>query len=347
MNHSDHSHRAEGDGVGRDMNIVFRLGACAALISLSTPALAGPKWVVQPIQAGEETVRYEKGVPTVDLEMKDGVVQITPLAMDHGSLAFGIAIYNDGRQPANFGVENISVAHGDGTVKVFTREELQKKAQNRAMWQTIALAAVGAMAAASAASQRNHYRSTFVTPRGTYRSYWSAPSVAGQIQATAIAAGTGVGIASIQNHLDETLRALGDEVVQLTTVDPGESYGGRIVIAKIKPKTLPARMSIEINWNGEQYPFSFQIAKPGTKAPVFTAITRASDLTDFRQLAEAPSVQIPSSATGPSLDAQSTAAQPASKVDPSPGKVDIPAGKAGAQGVSDPAAQTPVLAAPI
>lgn len=29
-------------------------------------------------------------------------------------------------------------------------------------------------------------------------------------------------------------------------------------------------MSIIVNWNGEQYPFSFQIAKSGTPAPAFT-----------------------------------------------------------------------------
>lgn len=263
------------------MGATFRIAGCVALISISAPAIAADKWAIQPVPTGQETVRYDKGVPTLDLEMKDGVVQITPLPLDHGSLSFGVAVYNDGRQPVNMGTENVSVQFGTIPVPVFTRETLEKKAKNRAMWASIALAAAGGLAAYGAASQRNHYRSTFVTPRGTYRSHWSGPSAAGQIQAAAIAAGTGVGIASINNQLDRTLAELGDEIVQTTTVDPGESYAGRIVLAKIKPSKLPARVQVTVNWNGEAYPFTFQIAKRGTVAPLFTAITRQSDLTDF------------------------------------------------------------------
>lgn len=263
------------------MEIVFKATGYAVLVSLTAPAMAADKWLIQPIQAGQETVRYEKGVPTLDLELKDGVVQITPLPLDHGGLAFGVAVYNDGRQAANMGIENVTAQFSNGSVKILTREDLEKKAQNRAMWASIALAAAGGLAAAAAASQRNHYRSTFVTPRGTYRSYWSAPSAAGQFQATAIATGAGFGIASINNQLDQTLAALGEEVVQLTTIDPGESYAGRVVLAKIKPTALPARISLTVSWNGEVYPFNFQIAKRGTPAPSFTAITRTSDLTNF------------------------------------------------------------------
>lgn len=261
---------------------LFQISAFAALIGVSTAAFADTL-AVQPVQIGQETIRYQNGVPTLDLEMKDGVVQITPLPLDHGSLSFGIAVYNDARQPANFGVENVRVTFASLPVKVLTKDDLVKKAENRAMWASIALAAVGGLSAAAAASQRDHYHSTLVTPRGTYRSYFSAPSVAGQFQAAAITAGTGVGIASIQNQLDKTVEALGDEVVQLTTVDPGESYAGRLVFAKIRPKVLPAKVEIAVNWNGETYPFTFQIAKKGTPAPVFTAITRPSHLTDFSQ----------------------------------------------------------------
>jgi hypothetical protein len=263
------------------MKTIYRAASYVALISVATPSFAKDKWIVQPIQGGQETVRYQKGVPTVDLELKNGVVQVTPLPLDHGSLSFGIAVYNDAKQPANMGIENISFQIGSTAVAVFKKDDLERKAKNRAMWASIALAAAGGIAAAAAANQRDHYRSTLVTPRGTYRSYWSAPSAAGQIQSAALVAGTGVGIAAINNQLDNTLVALSDEVIQLTTVDPGESYAGRIVVAKIKPKTLPTEVRLTITWNGEAYPFTFQIAKPGTPAPVFNSLARQSDLTDF------------------------------------------------------------------
>ncbi len=151
------------------------------------------------------------------------------------------------------------------------------------MWASIAVAVAGGVAAGAAASQRDTYQGTMVTTHGTYQSYWSGPSSAGQIQAAALAAGTGYGFVSINNQLDNTLQALGEEVIQLTTVDPGRSYAGRVVIDKIRPKTLPAQVSLSITWNGETYPFTFQIAKPGTPAPVFTERTRTSDLIDFRE----------------------------------------------------------------
>ena len=272
---------------------IHRIAAYAALCSISAPALAGPNWAVQPIQAGQETVRFHQGVPTVDLELKEGVVQVTPLGIDHGSLVFGVAVYNDSRQPANFGIENVAASTGSGTLRAFTKDELVRQAKNRATWTQIGLAFLGAAAATAAASQRNYYRSTYVTPRGTYRSYWSMPSAVGQVQATAIAAGTGYGIVSVQNQLDRTVETLGNEIVQLTTIDPGESYAGRLVLQKFNPKSLPSQIVLTVNWNGESYPFTFQVAKPGTPAPPFTAITRASDLTDFGAKDRLPPVSVP------------------------------------------------------
>src|SRR3546814_13109107 len=63
---------------------------------------------------------------------------------------------------------------------------------------------------------------------------------------------------------------LADTVVQLSTVDPDRSYGGKIVLAKIMDKKLPKIVTINLDWNGERYPFSFRLVKPGTPAPVYT-----------------------------------------------------------------------------
>ncbi len=76
-------------------------------------------------------------------------------------------------------------------------------------------------------------------------------------------------IYAVQNQLDKTREMLGAETVQLTTVDPRDSYAGRIVLQKIKAKVLPLRISFVVNWNGQSYPFAFQLVKPGTPQPVF------------------------------------------------------------------------------
>jgi hypothetical protein len=97
--------------------------------------------------------------------------------------------------------------------------------------------------------------------------------VAGQFQAAAIGVGTGIAIAGVQNRLDQTRVALGNNIVQLTTVDPGEGYAGQIIVEKMKSPKYPQRVDIVVRWNDEDYRFAFQAAKGGTPAPRF--VTRA------------------------------------------------------------------------
>lgn len=246
--------------------------ATIALVSTSSAALAAEP-VVQPVQVGQETVRFDHAVPTLDLQQPHGAIQVTPLPMDHGALAFGIAVYNGGDSAANFDITNVAAHAGTQDLPVMSRSQLESKAKHRAMWASIALAAAGGLSAAAAASTRDHYRSTLVTPHGTYHASFSAPSVAGQVAAAGIAAGTGVGLANIQAQLDQTRAALGESTVQLTTIDPRESYAGRIVLTKIKDAGTPQRVDMIIRWNGEDYPFAFRLAKAGTPMPEWHAIT--------------------------------------------------------------------------
>ena len=252
------------------MRIVFTsLALCAA----TAPALAGDKYVVQPVQVGSETVRYVRGDASVSLFKEHGSIQVQPLAFDHGGMSFAVAVYNDGQAPANFDIANIRVAVLGQQTTLLSRDMLEKKAKNRALWKQIGIAAIGGLASAAAASQQDRYTATTYTPRGTYRSVYTAPSAAGQVQAVALAAGTGVGIAAVQNQLERTLSELSTDIVQMTTVDPGDSYGGRIVVSKVKfGKALPARIDLVVHWNGEDYPLAFQVAKPGTPTPAFTTI---------------------------------------------------------------------------
>ncbi|MEP7223159.1 MAG: hypothetical protein ABI673_10905 [Novosphingobium sp.] len=239
---------------------------------LATPALADTL-EVQPIQVGAETVRYMQGVATVDLKLTHGAVQIRPLPMDHGSLAFAVAVYNGGIQPANIGGDNFTVQAGSQTLAVFSVDQLVRKANNRAGWTQFGLAMLGGIASGAAASQRDTYSASLYTPYGSYHSYYTAPSINGQMQANSIASSTGFAIASVQNQLDQTRDQLANDIVQLSTIDSGRSYGGKIIVEKIRDVRLPQRVTITVEWNGEQYPFAFQLAKQGTPAPAFTAIT--------------------------------------------------------------------------
>jgi hypothetical protein len=196
-----------------------------------------------------------------------------PLPLDHGGLSFSIAVLNDGSQPTNIDIDAFRLTADAQVLTVFSKNKLVKKAQSRAMWTQIGVAALGGVAAGVAANKRDTYRSTLYTPRGTYRAVYGAPSVAGQFQAAAIGAGTGLVIAGVQNRLDQTRTALGNNIVQLTTVDPGEGYAGQIIVEKIKAPKYPQRVDIVVRWNDEDYPFAFQAAKEGTPAPRSATLT--------------------------------------------------------------------------
>lgn len=262
--------------IGGTMFKSATLITAAALAAGSLPSAAyAADPVVQPVQVGQETVRYERGVPTLDLVGQHGAVQIRPLPMDHGSFAFSVAVYNASNLPLNFDLANFSIQTEKGRVGLFTAAQLVGRAKNRAGWSAFGVALLGGVAAGLAASQRDTYSSSFTTPRAVYRSFYSAPSLAGQIQAAGIVTGTGFALAGIQDRLDRTRQALEMDVVQTSTVDPGGIYGGKIVLQKFA-QSLPQRLTINVSWNGEQYPFTFQLAKAGTAAPAFSAITIAS-----------------------------------------------------------------------
>jgi len=248
-----------------------QIAAVVALVVIAGPAAAGP--IIQPVPVGMETIRYFQGVPTLDLQREHGAVQITPLPMDHGGYAFTVAVLNKGPSSANIDVTNVDVESGGARYTVLSRSDLEHKAKSRAMWSSIALAAAGGLAAAAAASATDTYRATTYTPHGTYRTIIQTPSAAGQLAAAGAIAGTGAGIYAIQNQLDRTREALGATTVQMTTVDPQDSYAGRIVLPKIKATALPQRINIVVKWNGETYPFGFQLSKKGTPQPVFDVLT--------------------------------------------------------------------------
>jgi hypothetical protein len=138
----------------------------------------------------------------------------------------------------------------------FTKDQLVKKAKNRAMWTQIGLAMVAG--AAAAAQNNNTYVDTY-GPHGSYHTVIRQPGLSyGQL--ATIAAGGG-GIALTQVALEKKLAELDDEIVQTTTVDPQNSYGGRIVLQKIEKAKLGDTVTLDVDVGGEHHRFSFTLAK--------------------------------------------------------------------------------------
>lgn len=221
-----------------------KLTALVAIASLLTPTLAFAREpVITPVTSETAKIRYVQGVPSVTVDDETGGVMVTPGPRQNGRQTFRIAIANDGTEPINFGVENIRATVGGVAVPVLTRQRLEEMAKSRAAWSMVGMAMLGGLAAAAAASNSTRtYNSTTVTPYGVYRSQTRIydPSSAA-LGTAASAAGTGVAIAAIDNRLQTTIENLREDIVQTTTVDSGTSYGGVIVLDKIKLKGKTAK----------------------------------------------------------------------------------------------------------
>jgi hypothetical protein len=247
--------------------------ALAAGALLSSQSIAADL-ILYPVQTGAETIRYRTGIPTLNLETPTGSVTVTPLPLDHNHATFGVALYNKGDNSVNVGIENVTASIGGQSIPVLSREELQRRAKSRAAWSMVGIALLSgvAAAAASTAHTTDHSYGNIRTPHGTY--FWSASyrdnSIGAAASAATVAAGT-AGIIGIQNRLEYTLGTLATDILQTTTVDPDNSYGGVVVIEKPSGMSTPYDVTLTVHFNGADYPFTFRMTEQGkNKPPAFT-----------------------------------------------------------------------------
>ena len=238
----------------------LRILAGAMIVASSSSAFAETRLQFDPISDAGANVRYYKGVATLDRVDGSAGVQVTPIGFDHGRLTFAVSVMNLSQAPDNFGIEDVTATVGDQNVAVLSRDRLDQMASNRAHWAQFAMAMVGGLAAASAASSRDTYHATTYTPHGTYSTYVSAPSIGGQIAAANTSNNTAIAIGGIQARLDATRDQLANEILQTTTVMPQDSYAARFVIEKFKG-ALPQKVHLVMAFAGKLYPFDFQVSK--------------------------------------------------------------------------------------
>ena len=239
----------------------------AGFFFIGSPAIAGGPFDVHGLIVGNEGARYVKGVPTLDLQQRRGAIQLRSFGFYNNRPVFALAFYNAGPDPVNIGLEDIHVTKDGETLRVFSVQELERQAKQKAWWTQFGMALLGGVSAGLAASQRSHYHSTITGPYGSYSIHGSYPSLAGQLRANAIQADTAYGMAAIQYQLDQTIAIMNNHVVQRTTVDPGSSYAGLVVLDKLKTGNPPFELRIEVDWNGERYPFAYVMQKPGRSVP--------------------------------------------------------------------------------
>lgn len=231
--------------------------AFIAAASLATPAFAGDL-VAKPVAGDGQTIRYDRGIPTIEDDLADAAVRVVPLpGLDHGRMQFKVAVYNKGSKPINVGVENIFVVHNTLRTPCHTADELAKMAKSRAMWSQIGYAM---LAGAAAAAQNNNTTVTTYTPSGrVYRTVIDRPGLSdGQI-ATVAAGGAAVALSQI--GLNKTLEGIQNEVLQTTTLDPESGYGGIAVAHKLVKAKANDLVLLDVELGGNHHQFAFRLGK--------------------------------------------------------------------------------------
>src|ERR1019366_9890857 len=139
-------------------------------VGVAAPYLAGcstPTYTFTPNATSAQTVRFDRGTPTLMEDGQFGSAQMSPLGVNGDRVMFGIAVFNKGKTPINFGVENISAASMGLPLKAYSKDDLAHEAKVHAQW--MAALTVLAGAAAAYGANQNAYRTTngsFTSPGG-------------------------------------------------------------------------------------------------------------------------------------------------------------------------------------
>ena len=244
-------------------NVLARGAGAVALAAV----LAGcaTSYEFTPIAEAGQTVRYENGMATATAEGDQGSVRTSPLGFnDEKQVMFGVAVYNGTDHPLNMSYDKIRLWTGDGKqIALYDKSTLERQVRNRAMIAAVATAAAGAAAAYSA--QQNAYSHSYgsvTTPRGGLYTFRASTYDAGAAAAgVAVAsAATGAGLVAIHNKLGETLSGLNGRVLQTSTVDPGQSYGGVVVGDRLKG-SYPQELVLRVSWAGGEQAFRYRVSQ--------------------------------------------------------------------------------------
>jgi len=250
--------------------MIRALGAASAIFALTaTTVLDAAVPLLQPVPYGSATLRHYQGQPTVAIKGQNGAVEVTPLPMAHGCVNFGVTVFNNSGRSADIDLGDVTIFVGDAPADVLTVAALQRRADRRAFWTSMAVAAVGGIAAGVAAASNSHTTIRSSGPYGRHTTRISYHDGSNSANAALISGATIGAATSIQEKGRRDAAMANAEILGLTTVDAGDAYGGRVVIDKIKAP-LPQAIMVSVKWNGEVYASKWQLVPEGTPAPLFS-----------------------------------------------------------------------------
>lgn len=238
-----------------------KLAIVAVAAASMTASACATSYTMTPHPTDGQTVRYVQGRATIFAEGTNGAVQVTALGPNEkGRLLYSVAAQNRSQEVHNFGTENVSLSANGAPVRVFSYNELERMAKNDATTAMVLMALAGGVAAASAYSGPTS-TSTTHTPYGTYHT--STTNYAAQaVAASAATAATAVQMRQISDNLDGTLANLGMNVLQTTTIDPDDAFGGQVIADRVAiPKAGELGTTLTVRFAGEEYVVNFGISQ--------------------------------------------------------------------------------------
>jgi len=224
----------------------------------------------------DQNLEYYKGIPSLSSFAENSAVSISPGSTSFEERAgFFVTVFNDSPESQVIDTTNIEVVANEGRLKVFSAAELEKEARSAAAWQAFAVAM--SSASNSYANSQAAYSSSYTTantnsygnvytPNGTatYNSYGYGtattstynPAVTQALEAENRAR-TNSQMADIKSQLGQSLANVSNNILQATSVHPGQSFSSKFVVAPIKLIKGQSMVTIVVDFAGDVHTFQF------------------------------------------------------------------------------------------
>lgn len=270
---------------------------------------------------GSQKARWENGRQQIDDAGKTTMVRlVSSKGVVSKRTSFTLFALNGGADAFDLGPENILVLLGDGsTLRMLNYDDLTREERRRQGWQNVALAFTVIARSMSAANAGNSYATG--TYSGSTMGHVGAVPFGAQTFGTATvhsydagaAAAAGV-VAAEENRRDihdlaesqaANMAAI-DNVMQRTTVDPGNAFGGTVFFdlpSNVRAAKDPVPITLVVQVGGEEHRFRGTIQRASYAPKIITSEARFAQNDNANPAVSAGEASRKPSASGATADA--------------------------------------------
>jgi len=236
-------------------------------------------FVLDIVPTAEQSARFEDGRQLIDSSAQASAARIyEPRQQTPKQSGFRVYVMNDGVKPFDFGPENITIRFADGTtLAMLSYRDLLKQQERAEAWQAVAVGLAAAGRSMEAASAGTSY-GTVQSSGSTYGTFGATPFAARSSGISTFSTyNAGAAAAARANADAETSRQIEQmqlnqaaqrddlaQVMKLTTVDPGQPFGGIVqymVPRAVQSSKVALPIIIEVRAGDEVHKFNATLAR--------------------------------------------------------------------------------------